>query len=287
MVNETLLVDGNYLCHYVFHGIGGLSTVAGNPTSIVYGMLVQIRNLTKKFRTKRFIFCWDSQSSVRKDYCPTYKGNRHKQGYSEEEKITMNAFYQQVGALQDRILPDIGFPCFKKEGFESDDLLAWFAKNIKGKKIIVTADADLWQCLSDNVVVYNPNKKDFMTVERLDLEHGISNPPDWALVKALAGCPSDNVQGIKGVGEKTAVRFLREELEHDSLKYQAITYGMDTMWRNIDLVKLPHPKLEMKKPKIVFKINLEAYKKVATEIESTRLLDADMLFDWHQIASRF
>lgn len=286
MQNEILLVDGNYLCHYVFHGIGGLSTVAGNPTSIVYGMLVQIRNLAKKFKTKRIIFCWDSQASVRKDYCPTYKGNRHKQEYSEEEQLVMSAFYQQVNALRDKILPDIGFPCFMQEGFESDDLLAWFAENIKGKKVIVTADADLWQCLAEDVVVYNPNKKEFMTVERLDLEHGV-NPADWALVKAIAGCSSDNVVGIKGIGEKTAVAYLRGELKHESMKYQAITYGMETVGFNLALVNLPHHLLEMEKPKIKFKINLEAFKKVAQEIEAESLLEPDALFDWHQIATHF
>ncbi len=286
MQSEILLVDGNYLCHYVFHGIGGLSTVAGNPTSIIYGMLVQIRNLAKKFKTKRIIFCWDSQESVRKQFDPEYKANRHKQEYTEEEALAMNAFYQQINKLQHEILREIGFPCFFKHGYESDDLLAWFALKLKGQKVIVTADADLWQCLSDSVVVYNPNKKEFMTQERLKEEYRIT-PADWRMVKAIAGCPSDNVKGVEGVGEKTAIKFLNDELLPNSVKNQKICYEMGTSWHNLELVTLPHKTFKMVKPKIQFKISLEAFKTIAKEIEAESLLEPECLMDWKRIATRY
>lgn len=281
-----LIVDGNYLSHFVFYGMGGLHNIEGEPTGVIYGMLVQVKNLMIHFRTKRLIFCWDSVSSVRKKIFPKYKASRKKT--TLEEKQLFGILYQQIRKLQNEYLPRIGFPCYMEEGFESDDCMAWFAKQLGEKNSVwlITADADLYQCLSPNVSLYSPASKKIMNVEMFREKYKI-DPEDWAYVKAIAGCSTDGVPGVKGVGEMTAAKILNGEMTKGK-KYDAVFQQNDQFYRNWDLVHLPHedfPPQYAEWPR--WNIKAKEVSKIGKEIGSANIADSDNVFEWHNINKRF
>lgn len=233
--------------------MGGLS-YKGSPTGVVFGFLKQVGELQETFRTPRVIFTFDHPKLYRKVVYPSYKQKRHSQERTEEEKLKFAALHEQIQCLRARYLPKIGFRnilCW--HGLESDDVMASLAKHRRPDQhfVLVTADKDLWQMLRPGVEVWNPHSRVLHTHETFEEEHGIV-PKDYALVKAIAGCSTDEVEGIARVGEVTALKFLRGELKDTSSLYKKIRSreGKAIVRRNWPLVKLPFkgtPKAEFER----------------------------------------
>jgi DNA polymerase-1 len=244
-MNKYLILDCNYLCHRAKHTTGSLK-YGDNATGIIYGFLKNLSGFQDMFQTSKFIFCWDSASSIRREIYPDYKGNRPKDEDRTEEEIEFEkAFRKQVKKLRTTYLPLIGFKnIFIQKGYESDDIMASICKDISTilmnmEAVIITSDKDLYQCISPNVSVYNPQKNRIITLQRFKKEYGIV-PKQWGLMKAIAGCTTDNVKGVAGVGEKTAIKYLLGTLK-ECKRYFDITcpMGDDIIHRNIKLVELP------------------------------------------------
>jgi hypothetical protein len=146
----------------------------------------------------------------------------------------------QFTELRLKVLTRLGFKNnFIQTGLEADDIIASVVKDHAwefDQVYIVTSDEDLFQLLHNNVSIYNPREKKFYTKEDFINEKGIE-PEMWHWVKAVAGCSGDNVKGIKGVGEKTAIKFLRNELKPGN-KWSEINQFDPSF--NMSLVKLPH-----------------------------------------------
>ncbi len=146
--------------------------------------------------------------------------------------------------MREDYLPDIGYQnIFSLSGYESDDLMATLANHAPHDErvILITGDSDLYQCLRhDSVSLYSPQKKKLLTERWFRATYDIA-PAQWALVKAIAGCSSDNVKGIRGVGEATALKYVQGKLPQDSKAYKSIrcSTGCDTVRRNRALVELP------------------------------------------------
>lgn len=245
MLNKKfLLLDCNYLAHRAKYVFGDLS-YKGSVTGVVYGFLKEIITLTQRFQTEDLLFCWDSKESKRKEIYLPYKAKRHSKELTKEEKLFDNEFHRQIELLKYEYLHRIGYVnIFELEGFEADDIIAYFCKENSDKYpddeiIIITADQDLYQCLRPNVSWYNPKTKKTITYKKFIKEYGIT-PKQWIKVKAIAGCSSDNVEGIRGVGEKTAIKFLKGELKKDSKVYNEISNNWkEIVLRNRKLVELP------------------------------------------------
>ena len=238
-MNEiTVVIDSQYLCYVNKFAMSKGLSYKGKNTEIIFGFLRHINELARKFETNKFIFCWDSRSSLRKQIYPEYKANR-RVDQSEEDKELDQMAYQQFNELKDIVLPKFGFKnIFYKNGYESDDIIAWIVKENPGRYIVVASDNDLFQLL-DYCTLYNISAKSLTTKEEFERIHGVSSRK-WHLIKAIAGCSSDNVHGAKGVGEKTAIKFLNNELKSGS-KFNAVTdvYLKEIFKRNMRLVKLP------------------------------------------------
>jgi len=188
-------------------------TYDGKATGIIYGFLQTVQYLEKQFESKRVVFCFDSRYNLRTDLLPTYKANRKRESVDETEQLFIKDFRLQMAKLRIKYLRRVGYAnIFVQTGYESDDILASIAQRIPKEQtaIIVTADHDLFQCIRGNVSVYNPTKSETMNVQRFYKTYGIK-PDKWHEVKAIAGCSSDNVKGVVGVGEKTAIKYLRKE----------------------------------------------------------------------------
>jgi len=239
-MNEIIvIVDCNYLAYVNKFALSQGLTYRGNPTEIIFGFLRHVNELSRQFQTNQFVFCWDSHKSIRKEIYPEYKANRHLDKTQEDisgDKIA----YAQFNELKDYVLPKMGFAnVFYKDQYESDDIIASIVKNnkIEGKRyVVVSNDSDLYQLL-DDCKMYNISKKCLTTKETFIREHGIG-PERWHLVKAIAGCSTDNVFGIVGVGEKTAIKYLNGELKIGK-KTKDIENSYDIFHRNLKLVTLP------------------------------------------------
>ena len=242
MVKKYLFLDVPYLCYRVRYATRELS-YDGQPTGVIYGFLQSLAPLQDMFRTSNFIFCFDGKKSKRKLWCSDYKATRRNRITTNEDAAYEKAFRQQVWLLQTEYLPTIGFRnVFGEEGYESDDIIASVCKNLSDDEegVIVSADNDLYQLLDWNVSLYDPRKKKILTLQGFTKQYGIK-PCDWVWVKCVAGCPTDNIPGIKGVGIKTAIKYLRGQLSPKSRAFQAIESmgGQAVRVRNMTFIKLP------------------------------------------------
>lgn len=240
-----LVLDCNYLCHAARHAMSDLCAEDGSGSGVVFGFLSRLLSLGEEFGTERFAFCWDSPRSLRREEFPAYKPRRRD--LSLEEARALAAAFTQMDALRECVLPTVGWRnVYQVEGLESDDLMMavamWQAPR-HARVVLVTADADLYQALRGGVEHYDPARRRLTTAQGFVERYGIS-PSSWVRVKALAGCPGDGVPPVaRGVGGKTAIRFLRGELKAESAAVRAIRSpaGLAARRRNLRLVGLPHP----------------------------------------------
>lgn len=264
MSQPFLVLDCHYLCHRAFHAQGSLEW-NGKATGVIFGFLKSISQMKDEFRTDRIAFCFEGSSLARKVLYPDYKAKRNHKKFTPEEKKNYDTLGVQITELHRRYLPKIGFKnIFCYPHLESDDIMAAIALRAAPFEeiILVTADSDLFQVLRPNVSIYSPQKQKIFTEHWFQKEYGIA-PSEWAKVKAISGCKSDNVRGIEGIGEITALRFLRGELKETSTQYQKIMskVGKFIIRFNRKLVQLPFESC----PVPVFRedqISIEGWKEV-------------------------
>ena len=223
MTNTWLILDTNYLCHRARYSMGDLS-YQGSPTGVIYGVINTVLLLQKQFNTNKLLFCFDSKYSKRQKIYPQYKANRtNRKPMSDEEKEFEKQFHQQIVKLRRDYLPTIGYRnIFQQKGYESDDIIARLVRQLRDDDIIIiTADQDMFQCIRSNVRIFNPHKKQMMTRHTFIRMYGI-DPSLWGKVKSIAGCSTDNVKGIPGIGEKTAIAYLQGRMNTATKTYQKI-----------------------------------------------------------------
>lgn len=246
--NKTIIVDCNYVGHAVRHTVDTkLQTSSGVHTNVIYGFLQSILMLSQVYSTNKFVFVWDSKLSKRKELFPEYKKSRHKD-MTPEEKEELHQAFLQFQILRKRVIPTIGFQNnFMEPGYEGDDMIASVIQNDDfGRDFLLYAsDHDLYQLLSPRVAMIK--RKELYTIDKFVQEFGI-NPSQWWMVKTLAGCSSDEVPGIRGVGEMTACKWLRKKLKEKSVAFKKIVDSREEVERrNIPLVKLPFEGTPVKK----------------------------------------
>ncbi len=203
----------------------------------------QIMNLTCMFDTTSYVFAFDDPyRSIRRESYTIYKAPRKLREKSPREIAATKAASAIIHGMCDEWLAYIGFSnVFKQEGLEADDIMAMVANTIPNKTIMVTDDADLYQCISSRVSQYRLRHgrtyryNDFVGEYRIE-------PKQWADVKAIGGCHSDHVLGVPGCGEKGALQYLRGELNPKGKKwiYLNSEEGRKAYRDALPLVRLPH-----------------------------------------------
>jgi len=244
-----IIIDGNALAHKNKHNLKGL-THEEQQVGIIFGFLNQLYKLAHDYNTHDIAFTWDSAKSLRQKLFPAYKEKRRtlKETKTEEDLAIDQATYHQIDLLYEEVLPTLGaVNNYKISGFEGDDLIASIVyANSNDDFIIATGDEDMYQLLQEGVFIRKSrkvgSKKEYYlyTYEMFRAEYGVT-PLEWIDVKALAGCHSDEVPGIKGIGEVTAIKYLKGELTPKSKGYFAIKSqeGKEIYNRNLKLVRLP------------------------------------------------
>jgi len=243
MKQTWLLLDVPNLAYRNFYVLGDLSN-QGIKIGVIFGILRDIQNLLELFSTDKIVFCFDAGNEKRLTIYPDYKAKRKEKvnGMTKEELEAREQLHKQINKLRDKILPFLGFRnIFWQDGYEADDVIASICSNTlnSDKAVIISTDSDLFQLLSgERIVIWNPRKGKVVTEQSFVKERGISCS-QWADVKAIAGCHSDDIPGIRGIGEKTAVRFLQGRIKPDSTAYNKIVLGNEIWRRNIRLTQLP------------------------------------------------
>jgi 5'-3' exonuclease len=250
-----ILIDISYLAHRARYATADLQWEDFH-TGVLFGFWEQLRHICsdRNIQSNRVVFCFDSRQSYRKKTFPEYKAHR-RTDLTDEEKVQIEAMYDQVKLLRADVLPAVGFQVVRQTGCESDDVMAQIARQLTAESqpgIMVTADGDLWQCISHSVHWYDPARERLYTPSVFANKKGIACNM-WGQVKAIAGCSGDGVPGVPRVGEKTAVRYLTSQLPSHHKTYQAIISpeGKRIIERNKPLVILPHTKtkpIELREP---------------------------------------
>lgn len=285
-VNKTWLVlDVNYLMHRAFHIFGGLSYGKEGGTGAVYGVFRDIIRLQDQHATSDIVFCFDHGRKLkRQEVCPGYKKKRHSRRLEGIEEEAVNELRRQINLLKTEYLPYLGYEnVFYQKGYEADDVIASVVKNTptQDEVVIVSGDKDLYQLISRRVCVWHPKSSEEQkcwTEESFKKEYGI--PPDfWKHVKAIAGCKTDEVPGLKGVGEKTACKFLLKQATPRIEKLVNDWMNTGGYFTSLDLVRLPYTGTNDFVPK-QDEVNVAHWRKL------TKRLGMKSLVDQHPITRR-
>ena len=202
-----LLLDGNAIVHRAFHALPPLTTKDGVLVNAVYGFSATLLSVLEKFHPEYVAASFDLKA-------PTF---RHK-AYAEYKATRTKApdeLYAQIPIVKE-VVGAFGIPVYEAEGFEADDVVGTLARRAeeKGMKVvIVTGDMDTLQLVTDNVSVFTMRKGINDTVvydvSGVRNKYGFS-PEQLPDFKGLRGDPSDNIPGVKGIGEKTATDLLKQ-----------------------------------------------------------------------------
>lgn len=211
-MNKLLLIDGNSIINRAFYGIMGskmLMTEDGTYTNAVYGFLSILFKELEDIKPEYLVVAFDLKAPThRHKMYDKYKANRH--GMPEELAMQMPILKETLKAMNVCII--------EKEGYEADDILGTLAKWGQKEELevtVLTGDRDSFQLIDKNIKVRIPRTKmgktetEDYTVEKIEEEYGLE-PLDLIEVKGLMGDASDNIPGVPGVGEKTALNLIKQ-----------------------------------------------------------------------------
>lgn len=210
---SLMLVDGMALLFRAFFAtaVTGQFMInsKGIPTNAIYGFIKHFFTALDHFNPSHVAVCWDMGSKTfRNDMFPDYKANR------SEAPIELIPQFELVKEVVSSLnIPNIGIA-----GFEADDCIGTIAKKMKGTSdvLILTGDQDILQLLDDHISVALLKKGygNYLVHTPVSFfeEKGI-NPAQMIDLKALMGDPSDNYPGVRGIGEKTALKLLQEHMD--------------------------------------------------------------------------
>lgn len=208
-MKRLVVIDGKSVFYRGYYAMPGLSMADGTPTGGVYGFVSLAIELIKKLEPDYVAVAWDKRGTnirKRRELYPEYKAGR---------KPAPDDFYQQIPILHE-LLDAFGWPLYEIDDYEADDIMGAFARQAESRGIetcLITSDLDALQLISPMTKVYAMknglrNIEEF-TSEYFEEKYGIRTE-QFLDLKALKGDSSDNLPGVPGIGEKTAVKLLQE-----------------------------------------------------------------------------
>lgn len=204
-----IIIDANAIIHRAFHALPPFTAPDGSPTGAVYGFTSILIKILKDLKPDYVLAAFDTAA-------PTFRHVAYEKYKAQREKAP-DELYAQFPKTKE-VLGAFNIPILEKDGFEADDVIGTLAKKIpeedkKAEIIIVTGDMDTFQLVNKNVSVFTMRKGISDTVlydEKAVKERFGFGPKTMIDYKALRGDPSDNIPGVKGVGEKTATELLKK-----------------------------------------------------------------------------
>ncbi len=283
-MKRLVIIDGKSVFYRGYYAMGALSTSDGTPTGGIYGFAAIAMEIVRQLEPTKVVVAWDSKSSTskRREIFPEYKAGRVKPGPD---------FYAQIPYLRDLILA-LGWSFVECDDYEADDIIGTLALQADEAgdwdTIIVSSDLDMLQIVDENTRMYRI-LKGFTNLEELDVpgveeKYGIKKA-QFLDLKALKGDTSDNIPGVPGVGEKTAVKLLKDfgtlegVYEHldevQGATQNKLAAGKDSAFMSYELAKIMTDA----------PVKLEDLPDL--EIDRVRILDALNKLEFRSIARKF
>ena len=209
-MKTLVIIDGKSVFYRGYFAMGALSTSDGTPTSGVYGFATIATEIVKKLQPTKVVVAWDkakTSTAKRLAIYPEYKAGRTK---------PPEDFFAQIPLLKELVLA-LGWEFLEADEYEADDIIGTLARQADEEgdymTYIVSSDLDMLQIVDENTRMYRLIKG-FSNIEEIDVsaiekKYGILKN-QFLDLKALKGDNSDNIPGVPGIGEKTAVKLLNE-----------------------------------------------------------------------------
>ena len=206
-MDKIILLDGNSLSYRAFYAMPALQNKSGLYTNSVYGFALMLERMLEDIKPKYALVAFDKgKQTFRHKTYQDYKGTRDK---------TPSELVEQFGYVRE-LLDSYGIKYEEHFDYEADDIIGSYAKLAEKaglEVIIISGDKDLTQLASDNITIYYTRRGvtevDHYTPEFINEKYGLS-PEQIIDMKGLMGDKSDNIPGIAGIGEKTAIKLLAE-----------------------------------------------------------------------------
>lgn len=222
-MKRLVLIDGKSVFYRGYYAMGALSLPDGTPTGGIYGFAAIAMEIVKKLNPTKVVVAWDSKTSVakRRALFKDYKAGRVKPG---------DDFYAQIPLLKE-LVENLGWAFIELDNYEADDIIGTLSREADEAKdhetYIISSDLDMLQIVDSNTHMWRI-LKGFTNIEQIDIpeieaKYNIKKS-QFLDLKSLKGDSSDNIPGVPGIGEKTAVKLLNE-------------YGsLDNIYNNIDKI---------------------------------------------------
>jgi len=208
-MKKILLIDGNALVHRAYHAMPPLTVKkTGEPIQAIYGFANMLIRILNELKPDYYAVAFDRKApTFRKEMFADYKANRPT---TPDDLVSQLARARELAA-------SFNIPIFEMDGYEADDVIGTLSKKASEQgieSVIVTGDADAMQLVSDNVKVLYPKPQssfgDTILYEAQTVNDRYGVPPEHiADLKALVGDKSDNIPGVSGIGDKTAVKLIQ------------------------------------------------------------------------------
>ena len=221
---KLMVLDGNSLVNRAFFGIKLLTTKDGRYTNAIYGFQNILLNLLAAHKPDAVAIAWDERA-------PTFRHNAYD-GYKATRHGMPEELAQQMPVLKE-LLTDLGFVQVSKAGWEADDILGTLAAACEaagGTTLLATGDRDSLQLVDDATTVLLATNKETLPMDPAAIreKYGIE-PPQLIDVKSLMGDASDNIPGVPGIGEKTALALISKfgslQGVYDNIEDKAVKPG--------------------------------------------------------------
>lgn len=224
--NLFVIIDSNSIIHRAYHALPPFKTKEGDLVNAVYGFFSIFLKTVRELRPDFIAAAFDLPfPTFRHQEFPEYKAKRVK---------APDEFYQQIPRIKE-ILADFKVPIFEKKGLEADDIIGSLVALTKKVRlspdpdiVILSSDNDLLQLVGEGVKTMILKKGVSATVlydrEKVKEKYGGLGPEQLVDFKALRGDPSDNIPGVRGIGEKTALKLLNQFQSFENL-YSSLDKG--------------------------------------------------------------
>ncbi len=226
---RLFLVDGSSYIFRAFYAIRHLSNSKGLPTNAIFGFTQMLLKVLKEHQPDYLAVVLDSKG-------PTFRSKVYKE-YKANRPAMPEALVPQIPYIR-RIIEEYQIATLEMEGYEADDLIGTVAKGLAPEVdvVIITGDKDILQLVSDRIQVYDTMKEKRFGVEEVVQRFGVK-PEQVVEVMGLAGDAIDNIPGVPGIGEKTAIELIKifgsienllthlDQVRQKKLKENLETYG--------------------------------------------------------------
>ena len=219
-MEKVVLIDGNNLIFRSYYATAYrgelLTNSKGLPTNAIYAYVQMLIKIISEEKPTHIMVAFDKGKTFRHESYDDYKGGRNE---------TPSELKQQIPYAK-QITRAMGITVEELENYEADDIIGTYSKKIETEVLLVSSDRDLLQLISPNVKMKLLKMKDFIYYDEKSFyeDYGIK-PIEVIDLKALMGDSSDNIKGVTGIGEKTALKLIKE--------YHTI----DNLYKNIDNLK--------------------------------------------------